>query len=223
MMFYDRLLAETADSRAEFISMPIIGRALHGDVPQDLYRDFLAQAYHHVRHTCPLLALAASRTVDGRYREALLTYLDEEWGHEQWILDDIRAVGGDPRAVAAGKGNIACQAMVAYAYYVTEWISPFSLLGMVHVLEGMSVRFAGQAAAAIQQRLGLVSDRGIRYLRSHGALDVHHTDFFRSLVNGIEERHAEDAIVESANVFYRLYANIFCELVTEHRETADAG
>jgi len=58
MTFYDRLVAATSDARAEFVSLPIIGQALHGDVPRALYLDFLAQAYHHVRHTCPLLALA---------------------------------------------------------------------------------------------------------------------------------------------------------------------
>ncbi|MFZ0694016.1 MAG: iron-containing redox enzyme family protein, partial [Alphaproteobacteria bacterium] len=68
MTFYDRLLAETADARSDFISLPLIGRALNGDVPRDLYLDYLAQAYHHVRHTCPLLAFAASRTQDSRYQ-----------------------------------------------------------------------------------------------------------------------------------------------------------
>jgi len=222
MTLYDRLLAETADARADFISMPIVGRALHGDVPQGLYLGFLTQAYHHVRHTCPLLALAASRTGDTRYREALFTYLDEEWGHDLWILDDIRAVGGDPRAVANGKANISCRAMVAFAYYAIEWSSPYALLGMVHVLEGMSVQLATQVAAAIQRSYGLETERGVRYLRSHGALDIHHTAFFRALIDGIGDPAAEDVIVDSAIVFYRLYGDIFRELTTHHRETTRA-
>jgi len=222
MTFHDRLLSETAKARAGFLAMPIVGGALRGEVPQDLYLDFLAQAYHHVSHTCPLLALAASRTVDLRYRDALFTYLDEEWGHELWILDDIRWVGGDPRAVVKEKPNIACRAMVAFAYYTIECVSPYGLLGMVHVLEGMSVQLAEKIAAAIQRSFGLESDKGVRYLRSHGAIDVHHTEFFRSLVNGIADPAAEDIIVDSANVFYRLYGDIFRELMAPDRETVHA-
>lgn len=222
MTFYDRLVAETEDARCDFVFMPAIERALNGDVPLELYRDFLAQAYHHVRHTCPLLALAASRTDDARYQEALITYLDEELGHDQWILDDIGAVGGDPRAVENGKPNIACRAMVAYAYYAIERISPYALLGMVHVLEGMSVQLASRAASAIQQSYRLETERGVRYLRSHGTLDIEHTAFFRTLVDGIDDPAAEDVIIDSAIVFYRLYGNIFRELMASHRETVDA-
>jgi pyrroloquinoline quinone (PQQ) biosynthesis protein C len=223
MNFYDRLLAETAEARSNFISLPLIGRALNGDVSRQLYLEYLAQAYHHVRHTCPLLALAASRTGDDRYQGALFTYLDEEKGHQDWILDDIRALGGDAAAVARGKPGIACRLMVSYAYYAIDWISPYSLLGMVHVLEGMSVNLAESAAAAIQRRFGLTEERGVRYLRSHGALDIQHLSFLQSFLNGIGDRAAEEAIVDSANMFYRLYSGIFVDLADRHAGAIDAN
>ena len=222
MTFHDRLMSQTADSRRRFLAMPIVSDALRGEVTRDLYLDFLTQAYHHVSHTCPLLALAAAQTKDIRYRDALFTYLDEEWGHELWILDDIRCIGGDPNAAVKAKPNVACRAMVAYAYYTIQAVTPYGLLGMVHVLEGMSVQLAGNIGAAIQQNFKLQSERGVRYLRSHGALDVHHVEFFRSLVNSIGDADAEDAIVDSANVFYRLYGDIFGELTASHREAAHA-
>ena len=223
MTFYDRLLAETKDARSDFISLPLIGRALNGDVPQDLYLDYLAQAYHHVRHTCPLLAFAASRTQDSRYQGALFRYLDEELGHHEWILDDIRSLGGDADAAARDKPSVACRLMICYAYYAIEWISPYTLLGMVHVLEGMSVHLAERAASAIQKTFGLAGDRGVRYLRSHGALDVQHLSFLQSFVNGIGDPAAEDAIVDSATMFYHLYSGIFVDLVARRGGARNAA
>lgn len=146
MTFHDRLLAETAAARAEFLSIPILGRALEGCVPRALYIEFLRQAYHHVRHTCPLLSLAAARTQDSGYRAALYTYIEEERGHEEWILSDVAAMGGDVEETLGAPARRACCAMVGYAYYAIEWISPYALLGMVHVLEGMSTQLAANTA-----------------------------------------------------------------------------
>ena len=58
------------------------------------------------------MALAASRTSDERYQEALVEYMEEERGHEKWILDDIRAVGGDPDSVRTGTPGLPGQIMV---------------------------------------------------------------------------------------------------------------
>ena len=146
MLFYDRLIAETEKERNGFISIPLISEALRSGASRDLYLDFLTQAYHHVKHTFPLLAFAAARTTDEAYQDALVEYMEEERGHEKWILNDIQAMGGDADAVRDGKPGIACQVMVGYTYYAIEWISPYAMLGSVHVLEGMSTLLADKAA-----------------------------------------------------------------------------
>lgn len=105
-----------------------------------------------MKHTFPLLALAASRTEDERYQDALVEYMEEERGHEKWILDDIRALGGDASAVAASEAGPACKVMVGYTYYAIEHISPYAMLGSVHVLEGMSVLLADQLADSLKAK-----------------------------------------------------------------------
>jgi pyrroloquinoline quinone (PQQ) biosynthesis protein C len=221
---FNRLCSETMPSRQRFLSIPIVKHALVHGGSRELYLDFLAQAYHHVRHTFPLLALAASMTRDPRYQEALVTYMNEERGHEKWILDDIRAMGGDADKVAHGKPGIPCQAMVAYCYYAIQWISPYTILGMVHVLEGLSVELAHRLARAIQQSLGTHDkERGFSYLNSHGGLDVEHVELFKSLVNGFENPEIVDQIVDSAHVMYRLYGAIFEEIGLRDQENAHAA
>ena len=55
MGFHQRLLQETESERERMLRIPIIGRALQGLISRDDYIAFLGQAYHHVRHTTPLL------------------------------------------------------------------------------------------------------------------------------------------------------------------------
>jgi pyrroloquinoline quinone (PQQ) biosynthesis protein C len=209
---YEYLLTETAAARAEFLSTPLLARAVAGRVPRSLYIEFLAQAYHHVRHTCFLMSLAAEKTADSKYRAALKTYMAEEDGHEQWILDDITAMGGDADAVACSRARPPCRAMVGYAHYAIDWISPYSLLGMIHVLEGTSAELATKAANALENSFGLTSSEGLVYLRSHGALDVDHAAFFKDLINQICNPSAMPAIIDTATMMYWLYGNIFHDL-----------
>jgi pyrroloquinoline quinone (PQQ) biosynthesis protein C len=212
MSFHEQLVTETADSRDAFLSIPLVRNTIRNGASRGLYLDFLTEAYHHVKHTFPLLALAASRTSDERYQDALVEYMEEERGHERWILNDIHAIGGDPDKVRNGQGGPACRIMVGYAYYAIEHISPYAFLGSVHVLEGMSVLLADKVADAMKASLGLESDTGFTYLRSHGSLDAEHVAFFRKLVDGFDDRKTQRIIIDNAAIFYRLYGAIFHDL-----------
>src|ERR1700730_16880818 len=100
--------------------------------------------------------------------------MKEERGHEKWILDDIRTVGGNEDTVRTGTAGMPCHIMVCYVYYAVEHISPYAFLGSVHVLEGMSVLLADKLADAMKTSLGLQTDAGFTYLRTHGSLDSDH-------------------------------------------------
>jgi pyrroloquinoline quinone (PQQ) biosynthesis protein C len=222
MSFYEELQAVTTPDRNAFLSIPLIQSTVQKGASRELYIDFLTQAYHHVKHTYPLLALASAHTHDEAYQDALVEYMKEERGHEKWILDDIRALGADAEAVRTGKPGQACQIMVGYTYYAIEWLNPYAMLGSVHVLEGMSTLLADRAADAIQGSLAVPGKDGFSYLRSHGALDIEHVAFFKELVNQIpSEAHA--IIVETSKIIYRLYGDIFRELALRHPGRRDAA
>ena len=212
MSFYDRLVTETTKDRETFLAIPIVQHAIHNGASRGLYLDFLTEAYHHVKHTFPLLALAASRTSDERYQDALVEYMEEERGHEKWILNDIRTIGGNPDAVRTRDPGMPCQIMVGYAYYAIERISPYAFLGSVHVLEGISAMLADKLADAMKKSLSLESDDGFTYLRTHGSLDTDHVAFFRTLVDGFDDPAIQRIIIDNAKIFYRLYGAIFQDL-----------
>ena len=157
MNFHEQLARETSADRTFLLTAPVIQRCLSGDVTREQYVAFLTQAYHHVRHTVPLLMAVGSRLPDHHawLRDSVLHYLEEETGHEQWILNDIAAAGGDREAAAASAPNIATEAMVAYAYDTVMRRNPIGFFGMVHVLEGTSVSLALQAADRIKSTLAV--------------------------------------------------------------------
>ncbi len=220
---YDGLCADTASSRHWFLDIPLVRQAALRGGSRALYLDFLTQAYHHVKHTFPLLSLAAALTQDERYQDALFEYMKEERGHDKWILDDIQALGGDADRVANAKPDMACEIMVGYAYYAVEHISPYALLGMVYVLEGLSIMLAHPVATAVKGSLKVDGAKGFSYLTSHGSLDIEHVAFFKNLVNGFEDPKTVDIIIDAARIFYRLYGAIFLDMGQDHAEAAHAA
>lgn len=225
MSFYSRLLNETQVDREALLRTPIIEGALAGRVSRLSYLAFLREAYHHVRHTVPLLAAMKAHLPAHHdwLRPALDEYIAEETGHDEWILSDIDAAGGHAEAVRHGRPGIATEVMVAYAYDTITRGNPLGFFGMVHVLEGTSVSLALLAADAIQSPLGL-PDQAFTYLRSHGTLDQEHTAHFESLMGQITAPEDQQAIVHAARVFYRLYGDVFRQLPMPElpRASADA-
>jgi len=210
MGFYDQLYAATEQARTEFMATPLIHAGVNGDLSLDAYVAFLTEAYHHVKHTVPLLMACGSRVPhEPRWiREALAEYVDEEKNHEMWILNDIEACGVDPKSVRFGQPRHATEMMVAYAYYTIDRVNPLGFFGMVQVLEGTSIEVALNAAKAIQGSLNL-PDNAFSYLNSHGALDIEHMDFYRSLMDKVENKSDQDAIIHCANRMYQLYGDVF--------------
>ncbi len=206
---FERLCDATRAEQAELHRIGVIQKAVQGEIDLATYVAFLSEAYHHVKHTVPLLMLTGARLPEELewLRENMAEYIEEELGHQRWILNDIRNAGGDADAVAAGEPGFDTELMVAYAYDSVTRVSPLCFLGMVHVLEGTSVQLATRAAKAIREKLGL-PNKAFSYLISHGDLDQDHVGFFEQLVNRLNPAQL-DIVITSCKRFYRLYGNIF--------------
>jgi pyrroloquinoline quinone (PQQ) biosynthesis protein C len=209
MAFFEELQQRTAEARAELYAIPAIQEGLAGRITRRRYAAFLREAYHHVKHTVPLLAACGSRlgARRARLRAAVDEYIAEERGHDEWILDDLRACGEDAEAVRNGLPSPATELMVAYVHDYIERINPVGMFGMVHVLEGTSNALATRAAQAIAQALRL-PPAAFTYLTSHGTLDREHVRFFADTVNTLAAEDQE-SVVQVAGRVYRLYGDIF--------------
>lgn len=218
MEFFDELQHQTEAERAYLLGAPIIRSALDGTASLDSYIAFLSEAYHHVKHTVPLLMACGARLPERLewLRVAVAEYIEEEIGHQEWILNDIRACGGDAEAVRNGQPSLATELMVAYVYDRIARHNPVSFFGMVNVLEGTSIALATQAAEVLRTSLQL-PPQAFSYLTSHGSLDISHVEFFRKLMNRLDEADDRAAVVHTARVVYRLYGDLFHSLTAEVR------
>jgi pyrroloquinoline quinone (PQQ) biosynthesis protein C len=213
MTFYSELQRETASHKQTLYSMPIVQATMNGQVGVPEYIAFLTQAYHHVKHTLPLLMACGSRlSMEQEWiRVAMAEYIEEELGHQEWILADIDAAGGNAEAVRSGKPGLQTEIMVAFAYDLIARKNPVGFLGMVYVLEHTSTELATGAANTLKTSLAL-PDGAFSYLYSHGSLDLEHIAFFEKLVNQLGRSKDKQAVIESAQAFYYLYGNIFAQL-----------
>lgn len=221
MTFFERLQRETAAERNALYAVPLVADALKGAVARESYIAYLTEAYHHVRHTTPLLMTAGGRLTQEQnaIRKAFAEYIEEEIGHEEWILNDIAACGADKEAARHSCPNRATELMVAYAYDSVTRGNPVSFLGMVFVLEGTSTSLATHAAEVMMESLGLKRNC-FSYLLSHGALDIEHMKFFEKLVNTIDSKEDQQAIIHMAKIMFGLFADMFRSIPHAAQEMA---
>ena len=213
MSFYETLVTSTVQEREYLLSAPIIAACQREEITLPRYVAFLTEAYYHVRETIPLLMACGSR-LGPRHRwlqDAITEYIEEERGHDRWILADIAACGADAVAVEQGMPRLATELMVSYAW---DWVlrkNPVSFFGMVLVLEGTSVNLATSMGQLIQHKLGL-PEQAMSYLYSHGSLDQEHIQFFRTLMDQLTDADDQAAVIHMARVMFRLYGDMFRSL-----------
>lgn len=210
MRFVEQLALNCRDARESLTASPAIARALSGEASLGLYTAFLEQAYHHVRHTVPLMMAVGSRLGrdKGWLQSEIVHYIEEEQGHEQWILNDLAAAGADAERVARGTPGVATDAMVAYAYDVATRRNPVGFFGMVFVLEGTSIALALNAADRLQQTLDL-PNQAFSYLRSHGRLDQEHVEHLAGILDRLDLPEDRTAVTDCARAIYWLYEGMF--------------
>ena len=209
MTNYEKLLFETKNEKQYLMSSPIFTLVEKGKLTLEQYLAFLQEAYHHVKYTVPLLMLAGANMPFEKesFRKDIVEYIDEEYGHHEWILNDIENTGGDKQTVKSSRPNPATQAMISYVKDEI-YANPMAFFGMVLVLEGTSVEVATQAAESLKESLNL-TNKSFSYLLSHGSLDLEHIDFFESLINRIDNEDDLNSIIRTAKYVYIYYSNMF--------------
>lgn len=216
MPFYDDLLNATETDQRYLLSAPIIEDVFEGRFSLSTYLAFLNQAYHHVRHTAPLLELAKNNLQPNQHRlkPVFEEYIAEETGHEKWILEDIAACGVDAAPYENGPAPYQTELMVSYLYDYVSRKNPLGIFGMVLVLEGTSSSLAPAVADIVKAQLSL-PETALTYLVSHGELDQGHIAFFEQTMNSITDPRDQQDIIHVAQRVYRLYGDVYREIPIE--------
>lgn len=209
MSLFEQLRSETDASRRYILAAPILADVMTGRFDLDTYIRFLSNAYHHVRHTVPLMMACGARLPNSMrwLLPGLRDYIVDEIGHEEWILDDLESCGVARATVVASAPAHAVEILVAYVYDYINRVHPVGFLGMVHVLEGTSTALATETARRVQDKLGL-PDAAFTYLRSHGMLDTQHVLAFSQLIDRLDPVEELPHVIHVARQVYRLYGGV---------------
>lgn len=214
MSFFITLVENSDVHRRAIETSPRVHAMMHKGLTLPEYLAFLRDLYHIVWHFCPIMATAAARCGDSlrNVRYELYERIGEEKGHEDWVLEDIAALGGD----AGGKGVAApsapVQAMIGYNYYAAERVHPCSVLGMLYVLEVVASVYGGKAADSIARAIGRDTGKGgFRFLSSHATMDVDHMAKLNVLLKTIENPAAQAAVISSTQVNFHQFGQLFSD------------
>jgi hypothetical protein len=213
MSFFITLVEQTDAMRRDVESLPKVQALIHDGLSLPEYRSFLHDLYHIVWHFCPIMAAAAGRCGED-YRHVrfdLYHRIEEERGHDEWVLEDIEAMGGDAAAARQLKAASApVQAMIGFNYYSVERVHPCAVLGMLYVLEVVSSVYGGKVADSIAGALERhVGAGGFRFLSSHATLDVDHMAELNKVLNTIEDPGVQQIIVETTRVNFHQFGQMF--------------
>lgn len=198
---------------------PFGQRLYAGCVSRDEYATFLAQTYHYVIYTRPLLRRAGERLEalgQTQLAQLFLHKAEEENGHEFWILDDLRAIGVNPDFVHHEKPAPAIVAFVSWNSFVVEHGSPLALLGAAYVLECLSATNAGIVAKNLVQKSGIAGiEHGVRFLTGHADADVDHVVELGRIIDTVASSPADQCdVLISANVTQSTYAGLYTALAS---------
>lgn len=208
--FFTDLVTRTDEARREFETHPVVLDAVARGMTVERYRTLLLEIYHVVWHFNPVCAAAASRMPDQfrQVRYFLYEHMHEESGHEQWVMNDLEAVGVGPTATAAHRPSIDTLALCGFNHWAADRRHPCSALGMLYALEVIASVYGGTFAAAIRESLLLDGDRGVSFIDSHASMDAHHMADLRKVMNQIRDDSVLLAVVESVRVNFHHFTRI---------------
>jgi heme oxygenase-like protein len=153
-----------------------------------LYPLYLAELHGVATGAVPLMQRAIERCRElsdpvaaplGAYLEH---HLPEERGHDQWLLDDIAALGGDPDEVRRRMPSPAAASANGAQVWWIDHGHPVCFLGHAEVMEGWPADPA--VLDEFQQRTGLPDD-GLRFFRRHALIDLRHRDEINALLDSL--------------------------------------
>ena len=90
----------------------------------------------------------------------------------------------------------------------TDSTTACSALGMLYALEVIASVYGGPFASAIRESLLLDGDRGVSFIGSHASLDARHMAELRKVLNTLDDRAAQAAVVESVRVNFHHFTRI---------------
>jgi hypothetical protein len=154
----------------------------------ELYAEYLVATHWIIRASVPLMEAGRDRAnaLGDPVAAGLAAYLDEhieeERDHDEWLLDDLAAIGRDRRTILAQPPSATAASCVGAQYYWIFHFHPVALMGYIGLLEGYPPTSA--MIDDLMARTGFGAE-AFRTLTSHSSLDPHHRAEFDAALDAL--------------------------------------
>ncbi|MCO5170943.1 MAG: iron-containing redox enzyme family protein [Planctomycetes bacterium] len=175
MSFVDELREALLPARMRLFSSRLF-QALVADekAPLDLWRVYLWESYHYVKHNGINQALAVLRT-DPTEKRLMIRYLKhalEEIDHDEMCLRDLEKLGVPREEVIASRPLPETAAFSSFLYDFVMRDNPIGRLGYSFWAEGFNEE-SGYIVERLRHHFGLPDDH-MQFVVAHAHLDARH-------------------------------------------------
>ena len=192
---------------------------------REAYPEYLITVHCVIRGSVPLMesalqkarATASSDPVADGLADYLEPHIEEELGHDEWVLEDLEVLGVDRTNVLSRVPSPAVACMIGSQYYWALHYHPVAVLGYMAVTEGYPT-----PPKLIERLIGSTGlPRGaFRTLMEHAELDPDHGDELDQVLDTLPlSRELEEVVGLSAMSSVDLMARCIEEVC----EAADAS
>lgn len=232
------LAADTPSKRLhgkiELVMPPLVAasrRFLNHPLIREAYAEFLIAVHGIIRASVPLMrnALQCARDMSGdQVADGLAPYLErhieEELGHDVWVLEDLEVLGVERSSVLARVPTPAVARLVGAQYYWALQYHPVAVLGYLAVFEGYPP--APPLIEKLRTRTGL-PPAAFRTLEEHAVLDPSHGDELDDVIDSLTlSREQEEVLGLSSMSSVELMARCIddvCDVVDGGDGSGSAG
>ena len=173
---------------------------------RELYPEYLFTTHCIIRASVPLMETAqrrADKLAPGdSVSAALVPYLEEhipeERDHDEWLLDDVEALGGDRSSILARPPSPTVAAVVGAQYYWILHYHPVALLGYIALLEGYPPSI--EMLEDLVDRTGH-SRAAFRTLIAHAELDPGHRDELDAVLDGLPVTEEQSTVMGLSAIY----------------------
>jgi hypothetical protein len=146
---------------------------------RQLFPEHLFRLYCAVRAIVPLMdaarlrarAMAGSCPVAAALVPYLTQHIEEETGHDEWLLEDMQVLGMSRSSVLSRPPVRTVAALIGSQYYWVLHGHPVALLGYATVVEGSPVKV--ETLDYLASEVGIPRE-ALRTLYLHAELDIDH-------------------------------------------------
>lgn len=173
---------------------------------RELYPEYLVASHGIIRASVPLMHTALERAraepPDDLAAAGLAAYLerhaDEELGHDEWLLEDLEALGVAREDVLARPPSGPVAALVGAQYYWILHYHPVAIMGYVGLLEGYPPTMGD-----VERLLAATGyePHAFRTLIRHAELDPLHRDEFDEALDGLTLTEEQSSMIGLSALF----------------------